>query len=70
MDPATILLLVTKGLSVMEAVWDNRDLLEKAFTSVKNIVDNHDTVTEDDLLKIEADLDAMLDEFNAPMPES
>jgi len=68
MDPLTILALVAKGISVMETVWENRELFQKAFESVKNIVENHDSVTEDDLLKVEIDLDGLLDEFNAPLP--
>ena len=68
MDALAILSLVAKGLAIVEVVWDNRELAMKAFESVKNIVDNHTTITEDDLVKVEADLDALLDEFNAPLP--
>jgi hypothetical protein len=69
MNALAILALVQKGLSVAEAVWENRDLVLKVFTSLKNIVDNHKTVTQTELDAVEADLDAMLDEFNANLPE-
>lgn len=67
MDPLTILGLVTKGLSVVEAIWENRDLALQAINSVKNIVSKKDpTQAEIDL--VEAELDALLAEFNAPLP--
>jgi hypothetical protein len=69
MDTLAILALVQKGLTVAEAVWENRDLVQTIFTSLKNIVDNHKTVTKTELEAVEADLDAMLDEFNANLPE-
>lgn len=59
---------VTKGLGVAKAVWDNRDLAEKAIDSVKNILDRGKAVTQADIDATEADLDAMLAEFNAPLP--
>lgn len=68
MDPLTILAIVSKGLSVAETLWENRDLALSAIQSVKNIVENKDTVTADDLTEVEVNLDAMLDKFNSPLP--
>jgi hypothetical protein len=45
MDPLAILEVVTKGLSIVEAVWDNRELALSAFNSVKHIVEGHKTMT-------------------------
>lgn len=68
MDIAAILALVTKGISIAEAVWDNRDLAFSAIQSVKNIVERKDTVTQAEIDKVEANLDAMLEEFNSDLP--
>lgn len=67
MDPATILALVTKGLSIAETVWENRDLALQAIQSVQNIIGNK-APTPTDIASTEADLDALLAEFNAPLP--
>lgn len=67
MDPVTILALVTKGLSIAETVWENRDLALQAIQSVQNIIGNK-TPTPTDIASTEADLDALLAEFNAPLP--
>lgn len=62
-----ILALVTKGLSIAETVWENRDLALQAINSIKNIVSNK-APTAADIASTEADLDALLAEFNAPLP--
>ena len=67
MNPAAILALVTKGLSVAETVWENRDLAFEAINSIKNILSNK-APTQQDIDATEADLDALLAEFNAPLP--
>lgn len=67
MDLVAVLALVTKGLAVAETVWDNRDLALQAINSVKNIVSKKDP-TATDIAETEAELDALLDEFNAPLP--
>lgn len=67
MDAAAILALVTKGLSIAEQVWDNRDLALKAIQAVTNIV-SKPAPTQADIDSTEADLDALLDEFNSPLP--
>lgn len=70
MNAAAIIALVTKGLSIAEQLWENRDLALKAIQSITNIVKsfNGGTVTQADIDQTEADLDALLDEFNAPLP--
>lgn len=68
MDTAAILAIVTKGLSIAEAVWENRDLAFKAIESVKKILNRGSEVTQADIDATEADLDALLTEFNADLP--
>jgi hypothetical protein len=67
MDAAAILGLVTKGLTVAETVWENRDLALQAINAVKNIT-SKDAPTPADIASTEADLDGMLAEFNSPLP--
>lgn len=69
MDTAAILALVLKGISIAEAVWDNRDLALGAIQSVRNIIEKKETVTKEELDAVEAQLDGMLDEFNSDLPE-
>lgn len=67
MDALAILGLVTKGLSVAETVWENRDLALQAINSVKNII-SKDAPTSAEIAATEMELDALLAEFNAPLP--
>jgi hypothetical protein len=62
-----ILALVTKGLSIAETVWENRDLALQAVNAVKSIISKNEP-TAADIASTEADLDALLAEFNAPLP--
>src|SRR5678815_2617484 len=59
MDAAAIIALVTKGLSVAETVWENRDLALQAINSVKNII-SKESPTPADITATEAALDALL----------
>lgn len=68
MDPLVILGVVMKGLQIVEAVWGNRDLALSAINSIKHIVEGHKTMTAQELAAVEANLDAMLDEFNSDLP--
>jgi hypothetical protein len=68
MDPVAILALVSKGLSIAETIWENRDLALSAINSVKHIVENHKTMTPAEIATIEVNLDSMLDEFNSDLP--
>jgi len=63
-----VLGLVTKGLDIAKIVWDNRDLALSAINSIKKIVDRGSDVTKADIAATEASLDALLEEFNAPLP--
>ena len=67
MDTAAILALVTKGLSIAETVWENRDLALQALAAVKALVANK-APSAADIAATEAALDALLDEFNSPLP--
>jgi hypothetical protein len=67
MDATAILALVTKGISVAETVWENRELALQAINAVKNIT-SKDAPTADDVASTESDLDGLLAEFNAPLP--
>lgn len=67
MNIKDILALVTRGIGIAEQVWENRDLALKAIAAVKNITSNP-SPTAADIASTEADLDALLDEFNAPLP--
>jgi hypothetical protein len=67
MDATAILALATKGLSVAETVWENRDLALQAINAVKNII-SKDKPTAADVAATESDLDGLLAEFNAPLP--
>lgn len=68
MDFAAILALVTKGISIAEQVWSNRDLALKAIAALKNITSNPNP-TQADIDTTEADLDMLLDEFNSALPD-
>lgn len=67
MNITDILALVTKGISVAQQVWENRDLALKAIDAIKNITSNPNP-TKADIDATELELDALLAEFNAPLP--
>lgn len=70
MDPLTILALASKAVGIIQSVWDNRDVAIKAVDAIKSIVTKDPaSVTSEDMAKVEAILDALLDEFNEPIPE-
>lgn len=68
MDIAAIFAVVAKGLSIIETVAENKDLVISAVGSIKHIVEHKATVTKSELEAVEANLDAMLDEFNSDLP--
>lgn len=65
-----LLPLILKGISVAQVVWENRDLALSAINSVKNIITSHKAgkVTQAEIDATEKELDALLAEFNAPLP--
>ena len=68
MNLSSILALVTKGVDIAKSVWEDRDLAAQAIDSVKKILDRGKDVTQADIAATEASLDALLAEFNAPLP--
>ena len=68
MDLSEIVNIVTKGVSVIEAVAENKDLVIKAATALKNIITNP-APTQADIDLTETELDGLLAEFNAPLPD-
>ncbi len=67
MDLATIVSIVTKGISVIETVAENKDLVIKAATALKDMISTPNP-TQADIDLTEAELDALLDEFNSALP--
>lgn len=63
-----VLALILKGLDVIVTVASNSDLVEKAGNALIELL-NNDKPTQSQIDAAEADLDAMLDEFNADLPE-
>lgn len=68
MSLTDILAFVTKGIGVAKSVWEDRDLASQAIDSVKKILDRGRDVTKEEIEKTEADLDALLAEFNSDLP--
>lgn len=68
MNPAAILPIISKGVSIAMSVWDNRDVAFKAIDAVKSLLDREGEVTQAEIDAVEADLDALLNEFNQPLP--
>lgn len=67
MDAAAILSIVSKGVDIAEQVWENRDLAWKAIQSVQALL-SKTVPTAAEVTQTETDLDALLAEFNAPLP--
>lgn len=69
MDYGTIFALITKGVrlipTLIEAGRDIAPLVENIATVSHNAADG--TVTEEQITKLESDLDQLLIEFNEPM---
>lgn len=60
--------LSMKGLNLIEKLAQQRQDIKPVLTSLTNIFSKHsDQVTDEELDKVEADLDAALDEFERPM---
>ena len=59
--------LVLKGLTIAETVWENRDLALGVLNSIKKLLGKDDP-TPADIAATEAELDALLAEFNSDLP--
>lgn len=68
MSLSSVLAFVTKGIGVVKSVWEDRDLASQAIDSVKKILDRGKDVTKEEIAETEAELDALLEEFNADLP--
>lgn len=69
MDIAAILALVSKGVSVANALIEAGQNAGPAITALMNLLKgNQKEITQADLDKCEAVLDALLDEFQIPLP--
>lgn len=71
MDAATILALVTKGITIAAQLYES-GAIERAWNAImalKTVVIDKQNPTQQDIDQCEAVLDALLDEFNAPLPD-
>jgi hypothetical protein len=62
-----LLALITKGLDIIVSVAENTDLVTRAANALMGLLKKGDP-TQAEIDAAEADLDAMLDEFNSEMP--
>ncbi len=71
MDVMAILTLIAKGVSIVEMAIEAGKNAAPAIEIVKNLVTGAKTgtMTQSELDAIEAQLDAAIDEFNAPIPD-
>lgn len=69
MDIAAILLLITKGISVAEALLAAGQTAAPAFEAIKNLITGAQTgtVSDADLAATEAQLDSLIADFNTPI---
>lgn len=69
MDAATIFALISKGLALIPILIQAGAEIETIITNLKALSDSAQagTVTDDQLNALEAELDAAIAEFNAPM---
>lgn len=69
MDAATIFALISKGLALIPILIQAGAEIETIITNLKNLSDSAQagTVTDEQLNALEAELDAAIAEFNAPM---
>lgn len=69
MDIMAVIALISKGVSVIEMLVEAGKSAIPAITVVKNLITGaqQGTITDDELAQAEAELDAQIDEFNAPI---
>ena len=68
MDAAAILALVTQGISIASALIAAGQSAAPAWTALQNLFNRTGTITQADLDKTEAVLDALIDEFDLELP--
>ena len=71
MDYAAIIALVSKGLQLIPVLIQAKHDVEPVIDRLKKLLSGTaaGTVTDADLTSTEAFLDALIEEFNAPMPD-
>ena len=68
MDVAAILALVTKGISIANALITAGQSAAPAFAALQNLFKGKATITQADMDSTDAVLDALLDNFNLELP--
>lgn len=68
MEIATILDLVTKGISVASALISAGQSAAPAFDAIANLFKAKETITQSDLDQTDAILDGLLEQFNLDLP--
>jgi hypothetical protein len=68
MDVAAILALVTKGISIANALIMAGQSAAPAFAALQNLFKGKATITQADMDSTDAVLDALLDDFNLELP--
>lgn len=68
MDPAAIIALITKGLTIAQALIDAGESAAPAIEALLKGFGGKTAVTQADLDKTEAALDKLLDEFEIELP--
>jgi hypothetical protein len=68
MDVAAILALVTKGISIANALITAGQSAAPAFAALQNLFKGKATITQADMDSTDAVLDALLDDFNLELP--
>lgn len=69
MDVMAIISIISKAVSVAELAIEAGKSAIPAITVIKKLITGAEqgTITPDELTALEADLDAQIDEFNAPL---
>lgn len=72
MDAMTILGLVSKGVHVVQMLWEAGKSIEPAVKTVKNLIAGAQAgnITDEELIAIENELDKQIAEFNEPMDDA
>ena len=68
MDVTAILALVTKGISIANALITAGQSAAPAFAALQNLFKGKATITQSDMDSTDAVLDALLDDFNLELP--
>lgn len=69
MNVSSIFATIQKGLSIVSALTAAKQKIEPAVKVIYDLATKgrHGTVTDDDIIRVEAQLDALIDDFNRPL---